>query len=158
MSHQLGPSIVLSFLIVCFFAVALFQHDPPQKGDGSHFRAGSLTSSPGTLARAEKGDGSHFRAGSPASSAQKGDGSHFRAGSPASSAGTLATPPTETASSPRSAFTVVRAAETIEDVALRVYGTTAEADALWRANRDALPRRDCRLVAGMLLRTPRNAR
>jgi hypothetical protein len=64
----------------------------------------------------------------------------------------------ETPSSPRSAFTVVQAAETIEEVALRVYGTTAEADSLWRANRDALPRRDSPLVAGMLLRTPKSAR
>jgi nucleoid-associated protein YgaU len=30
MNRQVGPSIVLSVLIVCFFAVALFQHDPPR--------------------------------------------------------------------------------------------------------------------------------
>jgi hypothetical protein len=30
MDRQLGPSIVLSVLIVCFFAVALFQHDAPR--------------------------------------------------------------------------------------------------------------------------------
>jgi len=28
MNRQVGPSIVLSVLIVCFFAVALFRHDP----------------------------------------------------------------------------------------------------------------------------------
>ncbi len=30
MNRQAGPSIVLSVLIVCFFAVALFQRDPPR--------------------------------------------------------------------------------------------------------------------------------
>ena len=55
---------------------------------------------------------------------------------------------------PRSAFTVVEANETITDVALRVYGTADEVDALWRANRDALPRQDSRLSPGTLLRTP----
>jgi len=56
---------------------------------------------------------------------------------------------------PRSAFTVVHADETIEDVALRVYGTLDESDSLWRANRDALVRKDSPLSPGMLLRTPR---
>jgi hypothetical protein len=55
---------------------------------------------------------------------------------------------------PAQAITVVEADETIADVALRVYGTTSHADALWRANRDALPRRDSPLVPGTLLRTP----
>ena len=36
----------------------------------------------------------------------------------------------------------------------RVHGTATRADALWRANRDALPRRDSPLVPGTLLRTP----
>jgi hypothetical protein len=35
MSRQPGPSMVLSVLIVCFFAVALFQHDLPRKRSGS---------------------------------------------------------------------------------------------------------------------------
>jgi nucleoid-associated protein YgaU len=78
------------------------------------------------------------------------------AGSPTVSAGSASAEPVETA--PPSAFTVVQAAETIEDVALRVYGTTAEAEALWRANRDALPRKNSPLLAGMMLRTPHNAR
>ena len=40
------------------------------------------------------------------------------------------------------------------DVALRVYGTADDVDALWRANRDALPRPDSPLSPGTLLRTP----
>jgi hypothetical protein len=58
------------------------------------------------------------------------------------------------ARAPRAAFTVVSSAETIHDVALRVYGSTDGADSLWRANRDALPRRDSPLSTGMVLRTP----
>jgi hypothetical protein len=34
MNRQVGPSILLSVAIVCFFAVALYQHDPPQTRDG----------------------------------------------------------------------------------------------------------------------------
>jgi len=62
---------------------------------------------------------------------------------------------TDVAREPRRAFTVAQAGETIEDVALRVYGTIDEADALWRANRDTLLRRDSPLSVGMLLRTPK---
>jgi len=58
------------------------------------------------------------------------------------------------AKQPRAAFTVVSAAETIQDVALRVYGTTEQVDSLWRANRDALPHKDSPLATGMVLRTP----
>jgi hypothetical protein len=61
----------------------------------------------------------------------------------------------DVARQPRSAFTVVKADETIEDVALRVYGTLDGSDSLWRANRDALPGKDSPLSPGMLLRTPR---
>ena len=58
------------------------------------------------------------------------------------------------ARSPRSAFTIVLSKETIEDVSSRVYGTSDLADSLWRANRDALPKRDSPVSMGMLLRTP----
>jgi len=62
---------------------------------------------------------------------------------------------TDCAREPRSAFTVAKAGETIEDVARRIYGTIDESVALWRANRDTLPSRDSPLSPGMLLRTPR---
>jgi hypothetical protein len=55
---------------------------------------------------------------------------------------------------PRSAFTVVEADETIEDVALRVYGKAEKSERLWRANRDSLARKDSPLARGMVLRTP----
>jgi hypothetical protein len=55
---------------------------------------------------------------------------------------------------PRSAFTTVKEGESLDDVALRVYGSADQAEALWRANRDLLPRRDSSLRAGAALRTP----
>ncbi len=39
---------------------------------------------------------------------------------------------------PDSAFTVVRGNETIQDVAVRIYGSNDHVGMLWRANRDAL--------------------
>jgi hypothetical protein len=214
MSRQLGPSIVLSVLIVCFFAVALFQHDPPRALEGrSGKAAGATAASPGLPARpwgavsgpidwagtpirrasrreetAPTADHSAPRGSASLAPARRDSMGDFRAGvvpgrvaaaqdaPPAATGGPLArvsrlpagsmTPAggsldvgePEPQPQQRTAFTAVRPAETIEDVALRVYGTSAEADALWRANRDALPRRDCPLVAGMLLRTPQITR
>ena len=60
----------------------------------------------------------------------------------------------EVARQPGSPFTIALANETLQDVALRVYGSGTVADSLWRANRDALARRDSPLSAGMVLRTP----
>jgi nucleoid-associated protein YgaU len=54
----------------------------------------------------------------------------------------------------RGPFTVVEEGETLEDVSLRVYGTTDRATSLWRANRDQTSSRDGVLRAGMTLRTP----
>ncbi len=55
---------------------------------------------------------------------------------------------------PRSAFTTTRDGESLDDVAVRVYGSADKADTLWRANRDLLPHRDSPLSAGAVLRTP----
>jgi nucleoid-associated protein YgaU len=60
----------------------------------------------------------------------------------------------EAARQPGSAFTIVDADETLEDVARRIYGSGAVVDSLWRANRDALARSDSQLSAGTVLRTP----
>lgn len=54
----------------------------------------------------------------------------------------------------RSSFTRVEDGESLAAVARRVYGPTADADRLWRANRDLLATREAPLVAGSLLRTP----
>src|SRR6185437_10577102 len=55
---------------------------------------------------------------------------------------------------PRSAFTVVDDGESLDDVALRVYGTAEKAPWLWQANRDLIARKESPLIAGTLLRTP----
>ena len=55
---------------------------------------------------------------------------------------------------PRSSFTTARDGESLDDVAVRVYGSADQVDALWRANRDLLLRRDSPLKAGDMLRTP----
>jgi len=55
---------------------------------------------------------------------------------------------------PRSAFTTVQDGETLDDVTIRVYGSSDQIDLLWRANRDLLPRRNSPLGAGAILRTP----
>jgi outer membrane biosynthesis protein TonB len=61
---------------------------------------------------------------------------------------------TRVVSAPWSAFTLVGDGESLDDVALRVYGTTEKSQWLWRANRDLIDRKDASLRAGMLLRTP----
>jgi hypothetical protein len=55
---------------------------------------------------------------------------------------------------PRSAFTTVKDGETLEDVTVRIYGSSDQLDLLWRANRDLLPRKNSPLSAGAVLRTP----
>ncbi len=91
--------------------------------------------------------------------------------SPGSAPGQVATSPADPVSRPeakpashaagsapgaghRSAFTTVRDGETLEDVTLRVYGSSDQLDVLWRANRDLLPHRNSPLCAGAVLRTP----
>jgi hypothetical protein len=214
MRRQVGPSIVLSVLIVCFFAVALFQRDPPRTvwsragqaagdaivrsrppvqpvpinptsgpvdftgpsgprtgrreessqpaGRSSLARRTSVSSatndskedtqSPGALAPPVKVVSDSPRTSFGPASAPA---SRPPARSRAAPAGAGRADGRDMARTPRAPFTVVNSSETIEDVALRVYGTTGETDALWRANRDALPSRDSPLSTGMLLRTPR---
>jgi hypothetical protein len=58
MSRQAGPSIVLSVLIVCFFAVALFQRDLPRsraKGGRSQARESVARTSPPAPGRTQSG-------------------------------------------------------------------------------------------------------
>ncbi|MGE3818388.1 MAG: hypothetical protein AB7I30_03060 [Isosphaeraceae bacterium] len=55
---------------------------------------------------------------------------------------------------PRSAFTQVLAGESLADLAKRVYGSTDELEALWRANRDTLDHIESPIPEGAMLRTP----
>jgi hypothetical protein len=176
MNRQVGPSIVFSVLIVCFFAVALFQRDPPRS---ARARSGQRETdkSPRTASVIEdiKRKGSTATA-EPRQPRQSADVRRLNAGpgdapiarvvpvsartqganeaAPIVTAGLKAAAPVEPRREPASAFIVVQANETIRDVALRVYGSSERAAALWRANRDALPVLDSPLSSGMVLRTP----
>jgi hypothetical protein len=141
MSRQAGPSIVLSVLIVCFFAVALFQRDLPRR---QLRRARSSVREPGAR--------STLPPVLPSTRLGRSDGAVRTR--PGARPGETSSRKQALARNPRAAFTSVLPAETIEDVSSRVYGTAELADSLWRANRDALPKRDMALSTGMLLRTP----
>jgi len=181
MNRQVGPSILLSVIIVCFFAVALYQRDPPRSPGGGSWsasadaigRSGSVPprgpsrSTPGqpetvelvhtasarreikpqpagVTAAASLTDSKRL----PARSARKpGVRSN---GSSGAREGVHA----DDLRQPGSAFTIVEADETLEDVARRVYGSGTHVESLWRANRDALSRKDAPLTGGMVLRTP----
>jgi hypothetical protein len=182
MNRQVGPSIVLSVLIVCFFAVALFQHDPPRS---AHSKTGPVANDSRTRADAQSTRRSPSRTSSglsesldPAKTALTRREIHSRpiswtTDSPvvpaptvtaessrrtgANSAGPVSPRKEERVVVPRqpgSGFTVVDANETLEDVARRIYGSEGLAESLWRANRDVLSRSDSPLATGMVLRTP----
>jgi nucleoid-associated protein YgaU len=181
MTRQAVPSIVLSVLIVCFFAIALFQPDPPNKSHGQGrrrarggiARTASRPTDRSSVARTDKPlsrapdpvvRATDKAAPTPKAGASRPPGTSFVAVAnrpahpPARSAAiatiTRAAVRTDSDFGPHGSFTVVKAGETLADVALRVYGTTREAASLWRANRDALLRPDSPLEVGMLLRTP----
>jgi len=213
MNQRVGPSLVYSVLIVCFFAVALFQPDAPRgvrgkprsghgdavattglapRPDSTDARRAALertdrlerqmiqpaissparvkanagrASSPSSLASAETEKATQNRAGrSPNPSPLSTQGPPSRRSSATSLAGTPGrvrapasirnTSLRTIAREPDGPFTVARVDETIEDIALRVYGTSDCAGSLWRANRDSLKSPDSRISPGMLLRTP----
>jgi nucleoid-associated protein YgaU len=58
------------------------------------------------------------------------------------------------AKQPQSSFTRAQEGESLRDVALRVYGSSAFASTLWLANRDQLSEPDSTLPPRQLLRTP----
>jgi nucleoid-associated protein YgaU len=185
MNRQVGPSILLSVAIVCFFAVALYQHDPPQTRDGrSRSRSADAIARSGsaplrepkrsTSTRADTVERVHSasvrteREPQPVPSAvpsalrpslasatrPPGPSVHRRAAYPMGSEQATKDEPIEVARRPASPFTIVEADESLEDVARRIYGSGTHVDALWRANRDTLTRKDSPLATGMVLRTP----
>jgi len=181
MNRQVGPSIVLSVLIVCFFAVALFQRDPPRSGRAkSGLRETELSRQSATVT----GNGDVKRSTEvpeppqplTAAGARQELVRHQAAGSEHASIAQVQPAPARSRSArepasivttglktldaaalerePVSAFTIVQPNETIRDVAVRVYGSTEHVGTLWRANRDALPLMDSPIFSGIVLRTP----
>jgi hypothetical protein len=188
MNRQVGPSILLSVCIVCFFAVVLFQHDPKRLPAGAAGKQGardrtaarrSVNPPPSSAAArttaaangiaigAERGNGLELNppgAPSPPSHGNPLQGM-VRAASVRSTRGSEVAgspiidsvrrpPPVKQPHQPRSAFTLVEPNENIENVAVRIYGSTDAVESLWRANRDLLPTKNSALSPGMILRTP----
>ncbi len=179
MNRQVGPSILLSVLIVCFFAVALYQRDPPRSAHGRArpslivaLRLPPVSApqradlwgqgesaervQPASLRREHQAQPIALASGSSISVMQpiRANSSRPRSRDSVESDGSQKGERIEVARQPGSPFTIALANETLQDVALRVYGSTAAVNSLWRANRDALSRSDLPLSAGTVLRTP----
>jgi hypothetical protein len=172
---------VLSVLIVCFFAVALYRPDPPRPPHGrARSTAGdaiarSASTPPQRSTRSSSGQSESTELLQPEFARREVPARPIALASESSippfepapaqpprprSANSFGSEASkrgqriEVARRPDSAFTTVVANEMLQDVARRVYGSGDFADSLWRANRDTLPRRDYALSTGMVLRTP----
>ena len=168
MNRNVTASFGLSVLTVLFFAVALYQPDPPPapppRVEASRLRSSNSETSAGLPIRpvvlptvATKPRPARVVARPPLAakpSAVSTASDHpLRAPAPPRTAAR----PAERKPPPRQArggFTECRAGESLADVAQRVYGSTERTQALWLANRDVLDRADARLAPGTLLRTP----
>ena len=177
MNRQVGPSIVLSVLIVCFFAVALFQHDPPRSRSRAIWWQSRDRSIRSVLAaRPELLDRGPDRSRSRRAASARREIELGRSarplilrsspinrcrliflGRPAHpdwiGRGPERAERIEVSRRPGSAFTVVEANETLQDVAVRVYGSRPGRLALESQSRCPISR-DAPLAAGTVLRTP----
>jgi hypothetical protein len=182
MNRQVGPSIVLSVSIVCFFAVALFQRDAPRSGRARSGPGDTKLSPPRTASVTEDvqvkrptelpeppqplkdRDARRDERANRDPGSQNASIAHFppaparargaKEAAPIVTAGFKSADSVDLVRQPDSAFTVVRENETIRDVAVRVYGSNEHVGTLWRANRDALPLLNSPLSSGIVLRTP----
>jgi hypothetical protein len=180
MNQNVTASFGLSVLIVVFFAVALYQPDPPPpkavagsqaplggptlashpESDDRNARLtrGTRHVSPADEAPAQRVErvSRVVRTAPPPSPAMSRPDSSI----PAQERLVAVAHPTSRTQplKPQEAFTQVRPGETLADVAARVYGpaTTGGGETLWRANRDILdkPSTDAPLRPGTLIRTP----
>jgi hypothetical protein len=160
MNRHPGVSVALSFALVAFFAVILYQPEHiPLPHAGEEFAARESTplpvlppapappltpAEPLTVAPAPRPAIVPVAATTwPVPSADRGV-EHADPERPRPAVGLPAQP----------GFTLAGEGETLRDVALRVYGSADHADALWRLNRDLVGQPDAILEAGALLRTP----
>jgi hypothetical protein len=168
MDQHLGASITLSFGLVVVFAIALYQPDQtplPRAGPDvpSAEPERSRSTSPTPLPELTPGEALPAR---PSRAAIGPDAGGARPmvvpDARADPAAAAPSPPSEKVP-PRPSvpllptlegFTQALDGETLRDVARRVYGSSEEAESLWRLNRDLLRRKEGTLPAGTLLRTP----
>jgi hypothetical protein len=148
MDRQPGASITLSFALVAVFAIILYQPEhPPLPHAGEDIAA-----------RNAERPTAHPPPVPPPTAAEALPAAPAPAPAPPvllPVATPNPTPNHQPAILPaQEGFTQAREGETLRDVAVRVYGSADEAEALWRHNRDLVARRDATLSAGTLLRTP----
>ncbi len=172
MNRNVPASFGLSVVIVLFFAVVLYQPDPPPASVGRVEAPVRSDPSPAPLTTTHEVEVEVSTAATivPPTVPTTDRRSPAQASEPASAPVAVLverrapTPPARTVSrrepiveapkEPRGAFTQSRAGESLSDVAQRVYGKEDQARALWLANRDVLDRVDSPLRPGTLLRTP----
>lgn len=184
MTRHAGASILLSVLIVVFFAVALYPHKhaahsavsarsvakatnpalptvrpAPPATPGIPLADPPMDSAPRTAARSAEKVPNRVVETVSANQPRPSRPATFAPVSrpPTVSRATPSAPPRAPAASPRaprSAFTQSVEGETLVDVAVRVYGSSESAQTLWMVNRDVIDDSQTVLVAGTLLRTP----
>jgi hypothetical protein len=153
MDRQPGASITLSFALVGVFAIILYQpeHAPfPHKGEdiavGNAEHPPPPPDPPPPMP--------------PPTAAEPLTAEPAPAPAPAAAVILAGAGPNRPSSRPpvmrpaQEGFTQALEGETLHDVALRVYGSADETEALWRLNRDLVSGREATLSAGTLLRTP----
>jgi hypothetical protein len=168
MNQHLAASYSLSVMIVVFFAIALYRADPPpqpsraqpvatnRRADSDPLsRPDGKTSIVATAPRAE-GESRARVEPSIASKVEviRGPLVSNPPQAPESVVRQVSRPSRRPGPIRKGAFTMVESDETLEDVAIRVYGSAVSAVELWRSNRDQLPTRETPPRAGMVLRTP----
>lgn len=181
MTRQAFPSILLSVAIVCFFAVALYRHDPepPTAGKATERPEAKTKSDPVAVRAIGLRDRRPMepalapvpaRLDSAARILPAGSRSEPRKVVSAVGRGAERIPGVDRSLKPREqpameprpstvkagrpALTVARAGETIADVARRVYGREVGTEVLLQANREVVRDPERAIPAGTVLRTP----
>jgi hypothetical protein len=167
MDQHLGASITLSFGLVFVFAIVLYQpeHAPlsragpeiaarkpehPPPAPPAPLPALSPTE-PLTVRPTQATFGSDAGEMRPIAAASRIERAAAR---PPPSSARVGARRSAAVLPPTAGFTRVLEGETLRDVALRLYGSSEEAESLWRLNRDLIRRKEGTLPAGTLLRTP----
>ncbi len=165
MNERPGLTFLLSFLLVGFAAVILYRPDPPRaprpsevpRDEAEVYVAGEspadvvATSAPVATSGVpwpEERDPSPSRIPPVTTTAREPSA---RSEAPLARASASRSEPRGVPNSP---FATVLEGESLEDVAVRVYGSADASRELWLANRDQVERLDEPLKAGTTLRTP----
>ena len=167
MNQNVTASFGLSLLTLLFFAVLLYQPDPPRRNSAikpaavepksSNIETAKSTCDAPSKAKAEARAEPSARPAlesEPDVSAKKAT-----AETPPAVVDPAAAPPEKqqaspSATAPRPAMTRVAEGETFDEFVKRVYGPDGDPIAVWKSNRDILSGPDAPLTPGTMLRTP----